>query len=86
MSRHLTNYAVCIAIMLASAPLAAADDNQADDTPRGVPSYNAEWGEGRGFRPGQTLPDIPLTDMQGREVRFSQFLGKRYIIYCWASW
>jgi len=48
--------------------------------------YNAEWGRGRGFQPGQTLPDIPLTNMEGREVRFSEFLGKRYIIYCWASW
>lgn len=51
-----------------------------------VPGFNAAWGERRGFRPGETLPDIPLMDMQGREVRFSQFLGKRYIIYCWASW
>lgn len=51
-----------------------------------IPAFNAAWGEGRGFRPGQTLPDIPLMDMDGREVRFSQFLGKRYIIYCWASW
>lgn len=51
-----------------------------------VPGFNAAWGSGRGFRTGDTLPDIPLMDMQGREVRFSKFLGKRYIIYCWASW
>ncbi len=51
-----------------------------------VPAYNAEWGEGRGFGKGQTLPDIPLVDLKGNEVRFSQFLGKRYILYCWASW
>lgn len=50
------------------------------------PAYNAAWGKGRGFRVGQTVPDIPLTDMAGNEVRFSKFLGKRYIIYCWASW
>ena len=49
-------------------------------------AYNAAWGEGRGFRPGSTLPDIPLMDLEGREVRFSQFLGKKYMIYCWASW
>ncbi len=51
-----------------------------------IPAYNANWGPGRGFRVGQTLPDIPLIDLDGREVRFSEFLGKRYIVYCWASW
>lgn len=51
-----------------------------------VPAYNSVWGKGRGFRVGQTLPNIPLYDMQGREVRFSKFLGKQYIVYCWASW
>ena len=51
-----------------------------------APAYNAAWGKGRGFRPGQTLPDIPLYDMAGKEVRFSQYLGKQYVIYCWASW
>lgn len=51
-----------------------------------LPAYNAAWGKGRGFRVGQTVPDIPLTDLNGNEVRFSKFLGKRYIIYCWASW
>jgi hypothetical protein len=51
-----------------------------------IPAYNADWGPGRGFRVGQTVPDIPLIDLDGREVRFSEFLGKRYIIYCWASW
>lgn len=51
-----------------------------------TPAYNASWGKGRGFRRGETLPDIPLVDLKGNEVRFSQFLGKRYILYCWASW
>lgn len=51
-----------------------------------LPAYNAAWGEGRGFRVGQTLPDIPLYDLEGNEVRFSRFLGKQAIIYCWASW
>ena len=50
------------------------------------PAYNADWGRGRGFRPGDTLPDIPLLNLDGDEVRFSAFLGKRYILYCWASW
>jgi len=48
--------------------------------------YHADWGTGRGFQKGQTLPDIPLFDLDGKEVRFSKFLGKQYIIYCWASW
>lgn len=51
-----------------------------------TPAYNTAWEEGRGFRQGDTLPDIPLVDLQGNEVRFAQFLGKRYILYCWASW
>lgn len=51
-----------------------------------VAAYDAHWGPGRGFEIGRTLPDIPLYDMQGREVRFSRFLGKQYILYCWASW
>jgi hypothetical protein len=51
-----------------------------------VPAYHADWGANRGFRPGQTVPDIPLYDMDGNEVRFSRYLGKQYIIYCWASW
>jgi len=51
-----------------------------------IPAYNAAWGPQRGFRTGQTLPDIPLYDMQGREVRFSAFLGKRYILFAWGSW
>jgi len=51
-----------------------------------VASYNATWPVGRGFRDGETLPNIPLVDLQGDEIRFSQFLGTRYILYCWASW
>lgn len=51
-----------------------------------VPAYHDAWGKDRGFRKGQTLPDIPLVDLEGREVRFGQFLGKQYIIYGWASW
>lgn len=51
-----------------------------------VPAYNSQWGSGRGFHVGDTLPDIPLMDTHGNEVRFSRYLGKRYILYCWASW
>jgi hypothetical protein len=49
-------------------------------------SYNAAWGPGRGFKVGQTVPDIPLYDFDGEEVRFSKLLGKQYILYAWASW
>lgn len=48
--------------------------------------FNSPWPEGRGFDVGQTVPDIPLIDMNGDEVRFGSYLGKRYILYCWASW
>lgn len=66
-----------VAVESAAAPAFGEDE---------IPAYNANWGPGRGFRVGQTLPDIPLIDLEGREVRFSEYLGKRYIIYCWASW
>jgi hypothetical protein len=56
------------------------------DTSDDIAAYNAAWPKGRGFRTGDTLPDIPLVDMDGQEVRFSRFLGKQYILYCWASW
>ena len=49
-------------------------------------AYADEWQEGRGFDVGDTVPDIPLVDLDGGEVRFSEFLGKRYVLYCWASW
>lgn len=48
--------------------------------------YNSAWAKGRGFNLGETVPDIPLVGMEGEEVRFSEYLGKRYILYCWASW
>ena len=48
--------------------------------------YTSDWPEGRGFGIGNTVPDIPLVDLEGNEVRFSKFLGKRYVLYCWASW
>jgi hypothetical protein len=44
------------------------------------------WPEGRGFAVGQTVPDLAFYDMKGNEVRFGSFLGKRYVLYCWASW
>jgi len=66
--------------------IAPRAEQPADDPQNVTPAYNAQWGEGRGFHRGDTLPDIPLVDMDGKEVRFSQFLGKRYILYCWASW
>ena len=40
----------------------------------------------RGFDIGNTLPDIPLVDLDGVEVRFSEFLGQQYVLYGWASW
>jgi hypothetical protein len=51
-----------------------------------IPAYNAAWGKDRGFRKGQTVPDIPLYGLNGKEVRFSKFLGQQYILYVWASW
>lgn len=60
-------------------------DRPDDDSLR-TAGYISDWGKGRGFEIGETLPDIPLVDLDGAEVRFSRFLGKRYILYVWASW
>lgn len=49
-------------------------------------AFCARADEQRGFEPGQTLPDIALIDLDGEEVRFSDFLGKQYVLHGWASW
>ncbi len=54
--------------------------------PKGPILKAQDWPQGRGFAVGDTIPDIPLVDLEGNEVRFSKFLGKRYVLYCWASW
>ncbi len=68
-------------VSIARQPLSTSDSIKHE-----TPAYNADWDKDRGFGKGDTLPDIPLVDLAGNEVRFSQFLGKRYILYCWASW
>ena len=60
--------------------------NQANQVAKVPYEYAQTWPEGRGFEVGNTIPDIPLVDLEGNEVRFSKFLGKRYVLYCWASW
>lgn len=65
--------------------LVAAADTKVSGNQK-VPGYNDAWGKGRGFREGQTLPDIPLINLKGEEVRLGQFLGKQYVLYGWASW
>lgn len=77
---------VTIAVDGKTAVVSVEADGTPTDKASSVAGYNADWPEGRGFRPGNTVPDIPLTVVDGREVRFSEFLGKRYILYCWASW
>ncbi len=32
------------------------------------------------------LPDVVLTDMQNRPVRLRSFIGKKLIVFNWASW
>lgn len=39
-----------------------------------------------GIQLGQPVPDVALTDMQGKSVRISDFRGKKLIIFNWASW
>ena len=35
---------------------------------------------------GAMLPDVALTDLTGKQVRISDFLGRRILICTWASW
>ncbi len=35
---------------------------------------------------GQMVPDVTLTDMDGKAVRLSEFRGKKVILFTWASW
>lgn len=35
---------------------------------------------------GNSVPDVSLTDMDGKAVRLSQFRGKKLILFNWASW
>jgi len=35
---------------------------------------------------GATLPDLVLTDLAGKRVHLSDYLGKRLLICTWASW
>jgi peroxiredoxin len=33
-----------------------------------------------------TAPDVTLLDMAGKPVKLQQFLGKKVILFNWASW
>jgi hypothetical protein len=35
---------------------------------------------------GSMLPDVTLTDLEGKPVHTSDFIGKRILICTWASW
>jgi len=40
----------------------------------------------QGVEIGKPVPDVSLTDMDGKTVRLSQFRGKKLILFNWASW
>ena len=35
---------------------------------------------------GDTVPDVTLQNMQGESVAISQFIGKKLVVFNWASW
>lgn len=35
---------------------------------------------------GKQVPDVALTDMNGKAVKLSDFRGKKLILFNWASW
>lgn len=34
----------------------------------------------------RVMPQVPLTDMEGKTVSLSGFLGKKVVLFNWASW
>lgn len=38
------------------------------------------------LRVGDKMPELVLENIQGGEVQLSDFAGKKYIVYMWASW
>lgn len=39
-----------------------------------------------GLEVGMKVPDVALTNMKGESVSISQFIGKKLIVFNWASW
>ena len=37
-------------------------------------------------RVGTQLPDFALPTLDGKQVRLSDFRGKRVVLFMWASW
>ena len=35
---------------------------------------------------GELAPDVALPSIDGRTIRFSEFRGKRLMVFMWASW
>lgn len=38
------------------------------------------------LRLGTQVPDFTLPSLEGRDVRISDFRGKRVVLFMWASW
>ena len=39
-----------------------------------------------GINPGDRHPDFVLPDLEGHQVRLSDYRGKNLLIFMWASW
>ena len=35
---------------------------------------------------GELAPDVALPSIDGRTIRFSDYRGKRLLVFMWASW
>ena len=35
---------------------------------------------------GQAIPDLALSGLNGGAINLRDFLGKKYILFMWASW
>ena len=77
MSRHMTTLRIALGFMsLALAGCATGGGGSS-------PSLGEKVGE---VTVGRPMPDLMLRDMQGREVRLSDFKGKVVLVDVWATW
>ena len=61
-----------------------ADENASESA--GVPTLAPGAAPSRSIQPGDVVPEIALPNLAGELVPLSSFLGKKLVLYTWASW
>jgi peroxiredoxin len=74
----MKKFLLSIAIIVATALCLGAQNNEGVDLDQ---KYATEM-----LAKGTLAPDFTLTDITGREVKLSQFKGRKVVLQFWASW